>query len=78
MQKKVIKRKSAPSKKHNNTGSTKEYSIKRKPQKTTKRKENTNIQIACWIGFILLLLLCYLKLGLIFTLVTAVGIGIIV
>ena len=81
MQKKVIKRKSAPKQRRSrsNSGSTKEYSIKRKPQTSSKaKKENINVQIACWIGFVALLLLCYLKLGLIFTLITAVGIGIIV
>ena len=81
MQKKVIKRKSAPKQRRSksNSGSTKEYSIKRKPQTSSKAKnENINVQIACWIGFVALLLLCYLKLGLIFTLITAVGIGIIV
>ena len=78
MQKKVIKRKSAPKK---SSGSTKEYSIKKKPQTTAKskaKKENKNVLIVCWILFVALLLLCYIKLGLIFTLVTAVGIGIIV
>lgn len=80
MQKKGTKRKSAPKQKRNsNNGSTKEYSVKRKPQTSTKaKKENKNIQIACWIGFVALLLLCYLKLGLFFTLITAVGIGIII
>ena len=76
MQKKVLKRKSS-SKKSTNT--TREYNIKKKPQQTAKsKKENRNIIIACWIGFIALLLLCYLKLGLAFTIVTAIGIGIIV
>lgn len=78
MQKKGTKRKSAPKQKQS-SGSTKEYSVKRKTKTSTKaKKRNTNIQIACWIGFVALLLLCYLKLGLVFTLITAVGIGIIV
>lgn len=78
MQKKVIKRKSVSKQKRSNNN-TKEYTTKKKPQKTTKHlKVNKNVQIACWIGFVVLLLLCYLKLGLIFTLVTALGIGIIV
>ena len=77
MQKKVIKRKTTPKK--TNKSSTKEYNLKRKPQEPAKvKKKNTNFVIGAWIAFVALLLLCYLKLGLIFTLVTAVGIGIIV
>ncbi len=76
MQKKVIKRKKSAPKKSSNS-STKEYSIKRKPQ-TKAPKENKNILIACCIVFVALLLLCYFKLGLIFTLITALGIGIII
>ena len=76
MQKKVIKRKNSSKK---STSTTREYNLKKKPQQTTKsKKENKNIMIACWIGFVALLLLCYLKLGLAFTIVTAIGIGIIV
>lgn len=76
MQKKVIKRKSSSKR---NTNNTKEYSTKRKPQTSKKKKqESKNIIIACWIAFVALLLLCYLKLGLAFTIFTAVGIGIII
>ena len=83
MQKKVIKRKSTPKKsKSSKSSNTKEYNMKRKSQAHTTRskskKDNKNILIACWIGFVVLLLLCYLKLGLVFTLFTALGIGIIV
>ena len=79
MQKKGLKRKSAPTKKRKtSSSSTKEFSPRMKPQVTAKqRQKNTNIQIACWIAFVALLLLCYFKLGLTFTLVTALGIGII-
>ena len=59
MQKKVIKRKSAPKQRRSrsNSGSKKEYSIKRKPQTSSKaKKENINVQIACWIGFVACLL----------------------
>ena len=78
MQKKVIKRKQAPKKSNKSTNTTKEYNIRKKTESNKKKKENKNILIACWIGFVALLLLCYLKLGLIFTIITAIGIGIIV
>ncbi len=77
MQKKVIKRKTTPKKSRSKTSNTKEYNVKRRTT-PKKKKENKNILIACWIGFVALLLLCYIKLGLIFTLITALGIGIIV
>ena len=79
MQKKGLKRKSAPTKKRKtSSSSTKEFRPRMKPQVTAKqRQKTTNIQIACWIAFVALLLLCYFKLGLTFTLVTALGIGII-
>ena len=82
MQKKVIKRKSTPKKRTTSTkasSGTREYNFKKKPQTSTKtKKTNKNILIACWIAFVAILLLCYLQLGLVFTLITAVGIGIIV
>ena len=43
-----------------------------------RKKQNENMMIACWIAFVLILLLCFLKLGLMFTIFTAIGIGIIV
>ena len=43
-----------------------------------KSKKEQNFEIACWIGFVALLLLCYLKLGLLFTIFTGIGIAIIV
>ena len=43
-----------------------------------KSKNEQNIEIACWIGFVALLLLCYLKLGLFITIITGLGIGVIV
>ena len=78
MQKKVIKRKQAPKKTSKSSNATKEYNIRKKAQSTKNKTDNQNILIACWIGFVALLLLCYLKLGLVFTIITAIGIGIIV
>ena len=82
MQKKVIKRKSTPKKRTSSTkastsSGTREYNFKKKPQ-TSLKKPNKNILIACWIALVAILLLCYLQLGLVFTLITAVGIGVIV
>ena len=68
MQKKVIKRKRKPK---TSSGNTKQI-------KTPKTKTNKNVLIVCWILFVALLLLCYLQLGLVFTIFTAIGIGIIV
>ena len=78
MQKKVIKRKQAPKKTSKSSYATKEYNNRKKAQSTKNKTDNQNILIACWIGFVALLLLCYLKLGLVFTIITAIGIGIIV
>lgn len=77
MQKKEIKRK--PNKSKSKTA-TKQYNLGKNKKNIKKRKStNTqNIQIACWIGFVALLLLCYLNLGIIFTIITAIGIGVIV
>ena len=78
MQKKVIKRKQTPKRTNKSSNTTKEYNIRKKQQAPKNKNNNQNILIACWIGFVALLLLCYLKLGLTFTIITAVGIGIIV
>ncbi len=79
MQKKDIKRKKPNNTKTKSTNkTTKQYNLKGKTPPTRKNKKYENIEIACWIGFVALLLLCYLKLGIIFTIITAVGIGIIV
>lgn len=43
-----------------------------------KTKQEQNMEILCWIGFVALMLLCFLKLGLFFTIITGIGIGIIV
>ena len=76
MQKKVIKRKSSPRK---NSGNTKEFSTRSRAHTSAKiKKENRNVVIICAILFAALLILCFFQLGLIFTLVTALGIGIII
>ncbi len=79
MQKKVIKRKSTP-KKHSSSNATKEFSIKgtTKTTRKLKPKPNTNVLIGCTLALVALLILCFFKLGLIFTLITAVGIGVII
>ena len=76
MQKKVIKRKSAPKRR---SESTKEFSTRSKPHTSSRsKKENKNVIIICSIIIAALLLLCFFQLGLIFTLITALGIGIII
>ena len=76
MQKKVIKRKSSPRK---SSGNTKEFSTRSRAHTSAKiKKENRNVVIICAILFAALLILCFFQLGLIFTLVTALGIGIII
>ena len=52
--------------------------VVRKRRMSKKAKKAENFKIACWIGFVALLLLCYLNLGLLFTIFTGIGIGIIV
>lgn len=76
MQKKEIK-----SKKPSNTTKKKVVKItnnNNKKERTYKSKQTKNIELACWIGFVLLILLCYLKLGVFFAGFTAFGILIIV
>ena len=73
MQKKEIKRK-----KSNGTNSKIVSGTKRTSSRNRKSKNDQNIQIVCWVGFVALTLLCYLKLGLFFAILTAFGIGVIV
>ena len=61
--------------KPNTTKKTRNYKTN---TSTNRKKQNENMMIACWIAFVLILLLCFLKLGLMFTIFTAIGIGIIV
>ncbi|MBE6157839.1 MAG: penicillin-binding protein [Firmicutes bacterium] len=86
MQKKAVKKKS------NNTNSkvvkktTKAHKVKVTNSNTNnssrnyskkRTKQDQNIQILCWIGFVALTLLCYLQLGLFLTVFTVLGIGVI-
>lgn len=77
MQKKEIKGK----KTNKNYTHTKNYNTKKIKERVTEKTpkyENNNIKTACIIAFTILLILCYIKLGLIFTIITAVGIGVII
>lgn len=74
MQKKQIKKRTTTKKTSSNT---KSYNTKNIKKRVNTKTEN-NIKIACWIAFVLLLLLCFILTDIYFTLFTAVGIGIIV
>ena len=78
MQKKDIKgrRPNRTTTTHKRYTSSKTNQIKRRVE--IKTKSDKNIKIACILGIIAILLLCYLTFGLIMTLVTAVGIGVII
>ena len=56
--------------------SSKATQIKRRIEARTK--SDRNIKIACLLGIVAILLLCYLTFGLIMTLLTAIGIGVII
>ena len=83
MQKKEIKSKkpsnATKSKVVKKTQSIKNSTVKitnsnKKKEKNINYSPNQNIKIACWIGFVLLILVFYLKLGLFFAGFTALGI----
>lgn len=75
MQKKDIKRK----KTKKNYTQTKNYNTKKIKNRVNKNeKVNNNIKVGCLIAIILLLIICYIQLGLFFTIFTAFGIGVII
>ena len=78
MQKKDIKgrRPSRTSSTHKRYTSSKTHQVKRRVEKN--KTNDRNIKIACGLGIVAILLLCYLTFGIIMTLLTAVGIAIIV
>ena len=49
----------------------------RRRTSSAKTKQEQNIEILCWVGFVALMLLCFLKLGLFFTIITGLCIWII-
>ncbi len=65
-------------KKNNDATKTKAYKVSDFKDKKVSDKKNTKITAICLMAFVLLMVLCYIKLGLIFTIFTAVGIGIII
>ena len=79
MQKKEIKRKKSNGTNSKIVKGTKRTNNKVKITNSNKlNKNDQNIQIVCWVGFVALTLLCYLKLGLFFAILTALGVGVIV
>ena len=79
----TIKRKTT-SKSTKSLSKTKNYDTKYDTKNIKKRippketKKDTNIKIICCIILVAILILCYLTLGIEFTLITAIGIGIII
>lgn len=77
MQKKEIKRRkpnNRNSAKHNNSSNTKNI----KKRITITSKEEQQAKLICLVTFIVILLLCYFTLGIFFTLLTGLGIAIII
>ena len=76
--KKEIKRTKAPNKQKSSSTRTSNTSNVKRRVPAKKTQADKNVKIACIVACIAILLLCYTTLGIEFTLITAVGIAIII
>ncbi len=78
MQKKNVKKRRQNNTEHTKTYNRKDFDIQPKPRKKVPTQADKNMHLVAWVAFFILMILCFLNLGLFFTILTAVGVGIIV